>query len=377
MSGGVDSSVAALLMAREGAEVVGVSMHLWNHDRDGTGSLEGRCCTLDDLGTARRAADIIGIPHYILNMEDEFKEKVVRPFAESYLAGATPIPCVSCNTDLKFASLLERARSLGCEAVATGHYARIEEDPETGLPVLRKALDLDRDQTYFLHGLTVEQLRAVRFPLGSLMKSQVREMAREAGLPNWGKPDSQEVCFVPKGEGPGEFIRREADWLGLRLPALPGSSPGDITDREGHVLGHHKGVFPYTVGQRRGLGLAAGKPLYVLEIRPSEARVVVGGAEELCEQRVGVSGVNWLGPLPAEGVHRVRARIRYRHPEQEAVLRLWRHEETLEGDLEFQEPVRAVTPGQSAVFFSLAEPDRVLGGGVIRRMLRADGSQGP
>lgn len=367
MSGGVDSSVAALLAAREGAEVIGISMHLWNHDRDGSGAGEGRCCTLDDLSTARRAADVIGIPHYVVNMEDEFREAVVRPFAEGYLSGETPIPCITCNTGLKFKSLLERARALGCDAVLTGHYARIGRQAGTSRPVLLKARDLDRDQTYFLYGLTPDQLEAVQFPLGELLKSEVREIAREAGLPNWSKPDSQEVCFVPKGEGPGGFIRREAEWLGLSLPALPASRSGEIVDRGGRVLGQHQGVFPFTVGQRRGLGVATGNPVYVLEIQPDRAQVVVGTEDDLWSTRVSLREVNWIGDGEAPGEHRVKARVRYRHSEQEALLRLSQTPSALVGELEFFQPVRAVTPGQAAVFFSVSEPGRVLGGGVICR----------
>jgi tRNA-specific 2-thiouridylase len=208
MSGGVDSSVAALLLAREGAEVVGVSMHLWDHDRDGTGGGDGRCCTLDDLRTARRAAEVIGIPHFTLDLRDRFLETVVRPFVRSYLSGETPVPCLACNTDVKFDALFRRARALGCEAVATGHYARVETDPASGEVRLLKALDAGKDQTYFLYDLTPEQLAIARFPLGELRKAEVREIAREARLPNWDKPDSQEICFVAAADGPAGFIRK-------------------------------------------------------------------------------------------------------------------------------------------------------------------------
>ena len=218
MSGGVDSSVAALLLHREGADVVGLSMHLWNHDRDGTGANEGRCCTLDDLAVARRAAGMIGVPHFVLNLEENFTEAVVKPFITSYLEGKTPIPCTVCNTEVKFKSLLQRAEALGCESVATGHYARIGLDAVTGERRLLKAVDRARDQSYFLWDLTAEQLARVRFPLGGLTKPEVREIAREAGLPNWDKPDSQEVCFVPNGSTPADFIRREAGRLGIQLP---------------------------------------------------------------------------------------------------------------------------------------------------------------
>ena len=254
MSGGVDSSVAALLLKREGAELVGLSMHLWDHDRDGTGAAAGRCCTLDDLTVARRAAEAIGIPHYVLDLTERFEEAVVRPFVTSYLEGRTPIPCTACNTEVKFKTLLARAEALGCDAVATGHYARVETDAATGETRLLRAKDRGRDQSYFLYDLTTEQLSRVRFPLGDLEKTAVREIAREAGLPNWDKPDSQEICFVPRGERAGQFVARHAAEMSLTLPVLPGS----VEDSGGARLGGHEGHFRFTVGQRRGLGVRPG-----------------------------------------------------------------------------------------------------------------------
>src|SRR5512135_3408528 len=264
MSGGVDSSVAALLLKREGAELVGLSMHLWDHDRDGTGAAAGKCCTLDDLSVARRAAEAIGIPHYVLDLTERFEEAVVRPFVTSYLEGRTPIPCTACNTEVKFKTLLARAGALGCDAVATGHYARVETDAATGENRLLKARDLSRDQSYFLYDLTSEQLSRVRFPLGDLEKTRVREIAREAGLPNWDKPDSQEICFVPAGATPADFIRREAPRLGLDLPAIGGARAGEILSEGGERVGAHEGTMGYTVGQRRGLKISSNDPLYVL-----------------------------------------------------------------------------------------------------------------
>jgi tRNA-specific 2-thiouridylase len=361
MSGGVDSSVAALLLAREGAEVVGLSMHLWNHDRDGTGAAVGRCCTLDDLATARRAAETIGIPHFVLDLTERFTEVVVRPFVTGYLEGRTPIPCTACNTEVKFTSLLARAEALGCEAVATGHYARIEKDAGSGEIRLLRAVDESKDQSYFLYGLSPAQLSRALFPLGELPKSRVREIAREAGLPNWNKPDSQELCFVAGGDGPADFIRKEAAALGIALPSLPAARPGPITDPEGHVLGRHEGAFAFTVGQRRGLGVAAPHPLYVLELRPEESRVVVGEEPGLYARNVPLSYVNLLVPAPSSGAMPVLARIRYRHREQAASL----VRDAGGIRLVFEEPVRAATPGQSAVFFDPARPERVLGGGII------------
>jgi tRNA-specific 2-thiouridylase len=364
MSGGVDSSVAALLLKREGADVVGLSMHLWNHDRDGTGANEGRCCTLDDLSVARRAAGTIGVPHFVLNLEESFTEAVVKPFITSYLEGKTPIPCTVCNTEVKFKSLLARAAALGCEAVATGHYARIGSDEATGAPRLLRARDRSRDQSYFLYDLTEEQLSRARFPLGELMKPEVREIAREAGLPNWDKPDSQEICFVPNGSTPAEFIRREAPGLGIPLPALAGARPGEISNERGERVGTHKGTFGYTVGQRRGLGVSSREPLYVVSTSPEDSSVVVGPAPSLLSKRILLESVSVHMPRGDASTVRVLARIRSRHAEQPAWLTL---EGSGRGRLDFEEPVRAAAPGQSAVFFDMDRPEVILGGGVISR----------
>ncbi len=368
MSGGVDSSVAALLLAREGAEVVGLSMHLWDHDRDGTGAAVGRCCTLDDLQDARRAAERIGIPHYVLNMEERFRQAVVVPFVSSYLSGETPIPCRACNTEVKFLSLLERAEAIGCDAVATGHYARIERSDAGELRLLRGA-DPEKDQSYFLYELSQDQLRRIRFPVGGLAKEEVRRIAREAGLPNADKAESQEICFIPKGEGPAGFIRREAGRLGFPLPSIRAARPGPITDPEGREVGRHDGVFPFTVGQRKGLGVAAGQPLYVLEVDPGQARVVVGPKERLLSLTVDLGDVRLVSGARLEGPTRVLARIRYRHPEQPA----WLEPLPAEGQgipaarLRFDSPVQAAAPGQSAVFFDQNRHEILLGGGIIRR----------
>ncbi len=368
MSGGVDSSVAALLLARQGAEVVGVSMHLWDHDRDGTGAGDGRCCTLDDLRTARKAAEAIGVAHYTLDLRDRFLEAVVRPFVKAYLEGETPVPCLACNTDVKFDALFRRARALGCEAVATGHYARIEVDPATGEARLLKARDLGKDQTYFLYDLTPDQLAIARFPLGELSKAEVREIAREAGLPNWDKPDSQEICFVPAADGPAGFIRREAEGLGFSLPGYPSARPGPVTRPDGTEVGAHGGTIGFTVGQRRGLGVASGEPLYVIGIQPGEGRLLVGGEAELLSREVFLCDVNFLVP-PGPGPFRVLARIRSRHPDVAALL------EPAEPGLRrggrarlvFDDPVRAAAPGQAAVFYDPGRPERLLGGGRIER----------
>ena len=366
MSGGVDSSVAALLLARQGAEVIGVSMHLWDHDREG-GAGEGRCCTLDDLRTARRAAEVIGVAHYTLDLRERFLETVVRPFVSSYLSGETPVPCLACNTDVKFDALFRRACALGCEAVATGHYARIESDPATGEALLLKARDLGKDQTYFLYDLTPGQLAIARFPLGELAKSEVREIAREAGLPNWDKPDSQEICFVPAADGPAGFIRREAAALGFALPGYPAALPGPVVRADGTEVGTHPGTMGFTVGQRRGLGIATGEPLYVVGIEAAERRLVVGGDGEALSREVHLRALNLLVPTPG-GPFRVLARIRSRHPDVPALLapdepRLRRGGQAR---LVFDDPVRAAAPGQAAVFYDPERPERLLGGGLIQ-----------
>ncbi len=366
MSGGVDSSVAALLLARQGAEVVGISMHLWDHDREGTGSGQGRCCTLDDLRTARRAAEAIGIAHYTLDLRERFLETVVRPFVSSYLSGETPVPCLACNTDVKFDALFRRARSLGCEAIATGHYARIETDPATGEARLLKARDLGKDQTYFLYDLTPEQLAIARFPLGELMKAEVREIAREAGLPNWDKPDSQEICFVPAAEGPAGFIRREAAALGFALPGHPAALPGPVVRADGTEVGTHPGTMGFTVGQRRGLGIATGEPLYVVGIEAGERRLVVGVDGEVLSREVHLRALNLLVE-PGRPI-RVLARIRSRHPDVPALLEPDEPGLRRGGTarLVFDDPVRAAAPGQAAVFYDPERPERLTGGGLIQ-----------
>ena len=367
MSGGVDSSVAALLLARQGAEVVGVSMHLWDHDREGAGAGEGRCCTLDDLRTARRAAEVIGIAHYTLDLRERFLDTVVRPFVSAYLSGETPVPCLACNTDVKFDALFRRARSLGCEAIATGHYARIETDPATGEAGLLKARDLGKDQTYFLYDLTPEQIAIARFPLGELMKAEVREIARGASLPNWDKPDSQEICFVPAADGPAGFIRREAAALGFALPGHPAALPGPVVRADGTEMGTHPGTMGFTVGQRRGLGIATGEPLYVVGIEADQRRLVVGGDREALSREVHLRAVNFVASAP-RGPLSVLARIRSRHPDVPALLEP--EESGLRrggrARLVFDDPVRAAAPGQAAVFYDPDRPERLLGGGLIQ-----------
>jgi len=345
MSGGVDSSVAAALLAREGHDVIGLSMQLYDQHQGETRF--GSCCTIDDLYDARRVAARIGIPHFIVNFEHKFQEHVIADFVREYAAGRTPIPCVHCNGDLKFASLVERARGFDAEAVATGHFAQVDFDEGTGRHRLKKGVDRQKDQSYFLFTLTQAQLARARFPVGALDKAAVREEARRLGLNVAEKKDSQEICFVASGEHP-EFVGARAD-----VPA------GAIRDGEGHVLGRHDGVHRFTIGQRKGLGLATGIPLYVVGIDADAASVTVGPREALERDTLTASRINWMsGETPSSAI-RASARIRYRHKEAPATI------VPLAGDrasVTFDAPQSAITPGQAVVFY---DGDVVLGGGWI------------
>ena len=358
MSGGVDSSVAALLLKEEGHEVVGLSMQLWDHSGDA--GRTGRCCTLDDLSDARRVAWTLGVRHYVLNLEEEFRRDVVRPFVASYLAGDTPIPCTACNTKVKFATLWERARGLGCEAVATGHYARVTRDGPRGEAVLRCGRDRDKDQSYFLWDLTPEQLAAARFPVGALTKAEVRAEARRAGLPTADKEESQEICFVPAGAKAGDFVAAQSGALGLGAP--PGA--GAIEDAGGARLGTHAGHFRFTIGQRHGLGVAASERLYVLALDAAHNRVVVGPASDLAARGAVLEGVRFPRD-PAAGPRRVAARVRHRGTLVPATVTPG---EDGGARVDFDAPVRAVTPGQSCVFY---DGDAVVGGGIVRSAEKA------
>jgi len=348
MSGGLDSSVTAWLLARQGVPVVGLSMLLWDHS--GVES-NGRCCGALDLGDARRVAQQAGIPHYTLRMDREFREKVVDPFVEDYLAGRTPSPCVRCNTWVKFDLLLERARRFGAERVATGHYARIVEGPDG--PELHTAVDTDKDQSYYLFELTAEQLAASLFPLGEMTKPQVRELAREAGLVVAEKGESMEVCFVAGGVR--EFVEEQVAADPGRYTAAASAEPAVLVDTEGRELGSGQPYYRYTVGQRRGLGLAAPSPLYVLAIEPRENRVVVGGENDLLAPGLRGERLHWIGPDP-EGEVEATVKIRSRHPGVPSRIRP-------SGDgrveIDFATPQRGITPGQAAVFY---QGTRVLGG---------------
>jgi tRNA-specific 2-thiouridylase len=351
MSGGVDSSVAAALLAEQGHDVIGISMQLYDQtDRTRT---FGSCCTLDDLYDARRVAASLNIPHYILNFERQFDEQVVSNFVREYASGRTPIPCAHCNSDLKFATLADRARGLGAEAVATGHYARVERDPRAGQFVLKRGLDPSKDQSYFLFSLTQDQLAHAVFPIGDRPKSSVREYARTRNLPVAEKPDSQEICFIPDGD--------YASFVSKQLPDTGRPVSGAIIDEDNRVVGAHAGVHHFTVGQRKGLRISSptGTALYVLALRPAERQVVVGPKSSLERTMLRASRVNWIGcAAPPDGL-RVTAQIRHRHQPAAATVRALG---TDMAEVVFDTPQVAITPGQAVVFY---DRDVVVGGGWI------------
>jgi len=345
MSGGVDSSVAALLLREAGHEVIGLSMQLY--DQRGGHAGFGSCCTLDDLHDARRVASLLGIPHYIVNLEGRFEETVVANFVREYLAGRTPLPCAHCNTDLKFAELVDRALALGADAVATGHYARVQDSG--GRRRLLRGADPRKDQSYFLFGLTQAQLSHAVFPLADMNKDDVRELARRHGLPVADKHDSQEICFVPDDDYAAVVARKAGGAV----------RAGEIVDRTGAVLGHHDGVHRFTIGQRKGLRLSSREPLYVVGLDAAGARVQVGPRHELERRVLTASGVNWIaGAPPAEEVA-AAVQIRYRHPASPAQLTPLPDGRAR---VEFGTAQSAITPGQAAVFY---DGEEVLGGGWI------------
>src|SRR5258707_4801337 len=360
MSGGVDSSAAAAILKAEGHELVGFSMQLWNQRRginvDENGDpLPSRCCSLDDVYDARRVAAELGFPFYVLNLEEDFERDVVKPFVSSYLNGETPIPCVACNSRLKFASLDRLATSLGCEKVATGHYARVEFDTLSGRHRLFRGQNLQKDQSYFLWELNQEQLSRSLFPLGFMSKPEVREVARKEGLAVAEKAESQEICFVPDGNYAG-FIDRYLESENA-LDRLPGE--GEIVSPGGETLGRHNGIHRYTVGQRRGIGVQSQRPLYVLSIDSAKNRVVVGEHDELLAADFVAAGVNWIAiaspvePVPA------KVRVRYRHDPAPATIHI---EPENRVRVVFDEPQRAITPGQATVIY---RGDEVIGRGWI------------
>ena len=346
MSGGVDSSVAAFLMKEQGCQCIGATMQLFHNEDIGVKRTK-TCCSLEDVEDARSVALRLGIPYYVFNFSDDFKGQVIDRFIAAYERGATPNPCIDCNRYLKFERLYERARILGCDVIVTGHYARIEQ--ENGRWLLKKSLDESKDQSYVLYSLTQEQLAHTRLPLGAMHKSETRRIAEEQGFYNADKPDSQDICFVPDGDYAG-FIAR---FTGHNCSA------GDFVDEEGHVLGRHKGIVHYTVGQRKGLGIAADAPLYVKQIDAASNRVVLSGNESLFSRELTANDFNWIAYDVPPRELRASARVRYHQREQAATV-------TVLGDgrvhLVFDEPQRAITPGQAVVLY---DGDTVLGGGTI------------
>ncbi|MDB5571414.1 MAG: mnmA [Hyphomicrobiales bacterium] len=359
MSGGVDSSVVATLLAREGYDVVGVTLQLYDHGA--ATKKKGACCAGQDIMDARRVAERVGFPHYVLDYESRFREKVIDPFARSYAAGETPIPCVACNQHIKFADLFDTARDLGADVLATGHYISSAALPGGGQGLFRAA-DAERDQSYFLFATTKDQLDLLRFPLGDLPKAQVREIARECGLAVADKPDSQDICFVPTGKYTDVIQKLRPD----------AAEPGDIVHLDGRTLGRHAGIMRYTIGQRRGLGLsdscsADGEPLYVVRLDAPARRVIVGPRAALAAHRVLLRDVNWLGDgpfeaLPAGGLD-IHVRLRSTRPPAPALLL-----PTPDGAMvELVSGEDGVSPGQACVFYESAGPRaRVLGGGTIK-----------
>ena len=365
MSGGVDSSTVAAMLAQGDDAVVGLTLQLWDQTRlAGKNGIPdapkaGRCCSLDDVYDARRVAEHLGIPYYVVNQQERFEESVVRPFVAEYLAGRTPIPCSLCNNHLKFDQLLQTARSIGAERIATGHYAVNEYDATRGRWILKRPADKAKDQTYFLFGLTQEQLAHTLFPLGRLTKPEVREVARQRGLALAEKPDSQEICFTPGGDYK-QFLTAYLEEQGQRMP----ETSGELVASDGAVLGQHDGISNFTVGQRKGLGVSSPTPLYVLNIDPVSHRVTVGADEELATRTLRARGLNWISISALTSPMRVRIKIRHRHEPAWATL-----EPSSDGTsgteevlATFDEPQRAVTPGQSAVFY---DGDEVVGGGWI------------
>jgi tRNA-specific 2-thiouridylase len=361
MSGGVDSSAVAAMLRAEGHNIIGLTMQLWNQRRlagqEGMPeSVQGRCCSIDDVYDARRVAETLGIPYYVVNHEERFERDVVRPFVEEYLAGRTPIPCSLCNNHLKFDQLLVVAQQIGADKIATGHYAQVVFDEQLGRWLLKRPADRSKDQTYFLFGLTQEQLRHTLFPLGGMTKPAVRELARKHKLVIAEKPDSQEICFVPGGD-----YKRFLEAYLTEQGGTPTGIGGEMVTMDGKVIGEHAGVHNFTVGQRKGLGVATGSPLYVIQIKNDTRQVVVGKDEELYSRTLRARRVNLISTAALGEAKRVAVKIRHKHQPAPAMIESSGRDEVL---VTFDEPQRALTPGQAAVFY---DGDIVVGGGWIEQ----------
>lgn len=371
MSGGVDSSTTAALLKNQGHELVGFSMQLWNQRRINVGPegepLPSKCCSLDDLYDARVVANKLGFPFYVLNLEDDFERDVVAPFVNNYLQGKTPSPCVACNSYLKFDKLVEMTKSVGADKVATGHYARVTFDEARGRWLLMRATNRAKDQSYFLFELTQEQLSYALFPLGGMTKQETRDIAEQAGLPTAQKPESQEICFIPDGNysrfidryleeqkaNPQPFVQIES----VKKPQEP--KPGAIVTTEGKILGQHTGIHRYTVGQRKGIGISAPEPLYVVKVDAEKNQVVVGSPDHLLKREMIVTRPNWIAIAELTEPMRVSVKIRSRAEEASATIAPYEDGKAL---VTFDEPQRAITPGQATVFY---DGELVVGGGWI------------
>lgn len=366
MSGGVDSSTAAAILKEEGFDLVGFSMQLWDQRRSSSNGDElkaGRCCSIDDLYDAREVAARLGIPYYVVDFQKEFERTVVKDFIENYRMGLTPSPCVLCNSLMKFSHLVHLAKEAGASRVATGHYARVSHNEKNGRNLLLKACDEDRDQSYFLFELSQSQLAMAMFPLGNMAKDQVRQIARKYKLPVADKPDSQEICFIPDGNYAAFVERHFGEIVGSQI-AQPFSA-GQIVDTAGRILGTHAGIHHYTIGQRRGLGIAHSSPLYVLELNPEDNTVVVGERSLLGRRQCRVMRTNWISIPSLTEPLRARAKIRSRHTAAPATIKPLDDESV---EVLFDVPQAGISPGQACVFY---QEETVLGGGWISRFSRS------